>query len=279
MNNIAIRPMYIPTASVELITPEIAEQIMQHNKHNPRKKINQHVVAAYAEDMKRGNFFLNGESIVIDANGDLKDGQHRLLAIIKAGVSIYMMVVRGVDPSITTWDYGRLRRVNQEVNCSIADESLAKLIVSNAYRNNVPIGTLRDYIQNHGKDIHFSVLQSCVGAHHPIGRKRDIYSLIYIMRRTGYAIEQDIDAFMRVVNTGFADAEYESTPAIVFRNMLINNGNDWCGLRRVLDHMQVMLRAFNDFTNGNARRSAYRNTGTDEIEELLTTVRRIDGIA
>jgi len=57
------------------------------------------------------NLFLeNGESIVFDLRGDLVDGQHRLLAIIKSGKSYNIPVVTGVLPhSMATYDTGKNR--------------------------------------------------------------------------------------------------------------------------------------------------------------------------
>lgn len=46
--------------------------------------------------MKTGRWVLNGETICFDSNGVLRDGHHRLLAIIESGVTIEVLVVRGV---------------------------------------------------------------------------------------------------------------------------------------------------------------------------------------
>ena len=122
---------YAPTGTVETITPAMAEEYLRHNEHNPRKTASRRQVESYARDMAAGKWFINGEPIVFDANGDLKNGQHRLMAIIKANVPVDMYVVRGVDPRITTFDYGMLRRMSQELGVSTRTEILASVIVSN----------------------------------------------------------------------------------------------------------------------------------------------------
>lgn len=60
--------------------------------------------------MKTGRWVLNGETICFDSNGVLRDGHHRLLAIIESGVTIEVLVVRGVDPAAWyTYDQGKSR--------------------------------------------------------------------------------------------------------------------------------------------------------------------------
>jgi len=60
--------------------------------------------------MKDNRFIENGESIVFDKYGVLKDGQHRLLAIIRSKKSYFIPIVRGVEPiSMATYDTGKNR--------------------------------------------------------------------------------------------------------------------------------------------------------------------------
>jgi len=60
--------------------------------------------------MIAGDWWMNGETIIFDAHGNLLNGQHRLSAVISSGVHIEVMVVRGVDKdSFRTLDGGRIR--------------------------------------------------------------------------------------------------------------------------------------------------------------------------
>lgn len=94
---------------VETITPELAEEYMGKNTHN--RNIRNYRVDAYAEDMVNGAWQWNGEAIKFSESGQLLDGQHRLLAIIKAQVSIPMLVVRGLPNSTQhTMDTGAVRK-------------------------------------------------------------------------------------------------------------------------------------------------------------------------
>lgn len=93
---------------IETISPEKAQEYLTRNKSN--RPVNNGVVDFYAEQMKAGNWRLNGQGISFFENGNLSDGQHRLLAIIKSGVSIRINVTRGVaNDCFPTYDQGRNR--------------------------------------------------------------------------------------------------------------------------------------------------------------------------
>ena len=64
------------------IYPEDAERLYGKSKGN--RTINRSRVTEYANLMASGKWELNGESIILDENGDVSDGHHRLLACIKA---------------------------------------------------------------------------------------------------------------------------------------------------------------------------------------------------
>lgn len=86
-----------PSASVVVITPEVASRWIAKNLKN--RNIRSAAVNAYARDMERGNWQLTGEAVKFDTSGNLIDGQHRLMAVIKSGASVPMFVVRGLAPA------------------------------------------------------------------------------------------------------------------------------------------------------------------------------------
>ena len=96
--------------SVELVfvTPEVAKRYLMQNTKNRKQSTRN--VSFLAEQMRKGLFLENGESIVFDKYGRLTDGQHRLFSIIKSGKSFYIPIVRGVDTdSMATYDTGKNR--------------------------------------------------------------------------------------------------------------------------------------------------------------------------
>ena len=96
--------------SVDLvyITPQVAKNYLSYNTQN--RKESPRNVLFLVEQMKKGLFLENGESIVFDNNNKLLDGQHRLMAIAKAGLSFHIPVVRGVmKNTMATYDTGKNR--------------------------------------------------------------------------------------------------------------------------------------------------------------------------
>lgn len=91
------------------ITPSLASKIMEdHNKKN--RKINKNNVNFLNKEIESGNWKLNGETISFDVDGNVNNGQHRLLAIIKSGVSLDIIVVTNLSlEAFKTIDTGALR--------------------------------------------------------------------------------------------------------------------------------------------------------------------------
>lgn len=91
------------------VTPELAHEWLGFNTHN--RHLRQRVVLAYAADMTEGNWRWNGESVKFAEDGTLLDGQHRLAAIAESGVTMRMLIVRGLpDHAQETLDAGAKRK-------------------------------------------------------------------------------------------------------------------------------------------------------------------------
>ncbi|MBT1161743.1 hypothetical protein [Bifidobacterium sp. SO1] len=96
------------TITREHVTPQIAAEMLTHNTNN--RNIRPTRIDVYVTDMLNGDWQDNGDPIRFDRNGRLLDGQHRLTALVKAGVSLDMWVARGLEPdSQRTMDIGANR--------------------------------------------------------------------------------------------------------------------------------------------------------------------------
>lgn len=92
------------TCKIVNVTPELASRWLALNTGN--RVIKERVVSIYANTMAEGRWKLNGEAIKINCSR-LLDGQHRLLAVIKANVAVSMMVIEGLpDTVFDTLDTG-----------------------------------------------------------------------------------------------------------------------------------------------------------------------------
>ena len=96
-------------AEVITITPKLAEEWLGKNIKN--RAISKRLVSAYARDMTAGYWRLTGEPISFNKNGDMVNGQHRLLACIQALTPFTSLVVYGVGATASlVLDAGRSRR-------------------------------------------------------------------------------------------------------------------------------------------------------------------------
>lgn len=91
------------------VTPEMAKAWLGQNTGNFRRATSR-TIDAYAADMAAGRWDLNGESIKFHPDGQLVDGQHRLLACIKAQTPFTTIVMWGVTES-RNLDRQRKRRL------------------------------------------------------------------------------------------------------------------------------------------------------------------------
>ncbi|EDL8063752.1 hypothetical protein CTA21_16500 [Salmonella enterica] len=88
--------------------PDSAQALL--DKAIPNRKVSKSNVKKFAKDMREGKWTFNGEGIKISPDGELLDGQHRLLAIIEAGVAVELLVIFDVPfESLPTMDSGRNR--------------------------------------------------------------------------------------------------------------------------------------------------------------------------
>jgi hypothetical protein len=83
---------------IKEITPEYAKELLSMNHSN--RRIKERVVNLYAKEMIKGEWKLTGESIKVSNKKRLLDGQHRLLAIMKANVSVKMLIIFGLEDDI-----------------------------------------------------------------------------------------------------------------------------------------------------------------------------------
>lgn len=91
-----------------MMTPELAQQILGRNTRN--RHIRPARVDRYAGIMVSGGWRLNGEAVVLSKQGNLMNGQHRLHAVVRAGVAVPMTLTENVEEdTFATMDTGMNR--------------------------------------------------------------------------------------------------------------------------------------------------------------------------
>jgi hypothetical protein len=113
-----------PTARVEFIDPERAEQMLGTMRAN--RKLSSRTVTRLAKMMKEGLWVYDGSPIRFNTRGELVDGQHRLWALLEAEHEDKFLVVRGVAPeAMATMDTGKSRSFSDIL--SLEDSQLAQV--------------------------------------------------------------------------------------------------------------------------------------------------------
>lgn len=87
---------WIPVDGWVIMTPEIAAEILSTCNFDNRK-LDLNKCAEYARDMIAGEWAENGEPIKFARNFRLMDGQHRLKAVMMAGVEVILYCVSGLE--------------------------------------------------------------------------------------------------------------------------------------------------------------------------------------
>ncbi|WP_157509211.1 hypothetical protein [Luteipulveratus halotolerans] len=93
--------------TIETITPERATELLANNPHN--RPLVASRVAALVHALESGQWRLTHQGIALAADGALLDGQHRLTAIVRTGVTVELQVSRMKDDVFDVIDTGRAR--------------------------------------------------------------------------------------------------------------------------------------------------------------------------
>lgn len=137
--------------ATETITPREALEILARSVGQTQRNLDQRRVSLYAQQMKGGQWRVTHQAIALDDDGVLIDGQHRVNAVVKAGIPVQMMVARGADPStFDAIDNGRPRGPANAL--SIAGYSNVNVLAS-AIRHYLVYETLAGTTRSTGPDV------------------------------------------------------------------------------------------------------------------------------
>ena len=152
------------TMTWELITPERAVTILRDNIAN--RTISNATVEAYAQDIEAGLWTeRSGDNVIsFDITGKLANGQHRLLAIIRTGKSVFMWICRNCDPA-AVYDTNRVRSVKDTMRITRPEMSpvfqsnrfiaFAKLLIQKdcSGGKKITAGQISRFVDDHENDL------------------------------------------------------------------------------------------------------------------------------
>lgn len=96
------------TCGKVVITKEIATEMLKYNKHN--RKIIKNAVDRYSKSIVDGSFSLSNDMITFNKDGELTNGQHRLMAIQKADTPLEAYVAIDIEQT-SEMDRGQKRNI------------------------------------------------------------------------------------------------------------------------------------------------------------------------
>ena len=119
---------------IVLVTPKMAQGMLCHNHTN--RAVRETQVARLAAVLVNGTWKLTHQGIAFDVDGRLVDGQHRLMAIVRAGIAAELMVSYDVSTEVfAVVDQGVKRNAADILGCGprVAEVcNLAARIIMNA---------------------------------------------------------------------------------------------------------------------------------------------------
>lgn len=239
------------------ITPEFAEECLRKSNGNPRGHKVEVNIRKFAKDIIDGNWKRNGEAIVFDENGVLKDGHNRLYAIIKADKPVVMFIVFGAEPT-KRYDYGANRNVKDEIGISTLGSQISKSIQKIVEeKESFAVGETIDFTNEYrqliekAEDIILSGKRS-----RGVGSKAMCGAVVAAMLKSGTISEKDMRMFFTVVNTGnpIGCPKY-AAPAVKLREQLMEKAAKYAGGGRASQkiHLSTTYLALVDFAKNKTR--------------------------
>lgn len=215
---------------VESITPETARKYLKSNTSN--RNVRQLAVSEYANEMRSGRWLLTHQGIAFDSEGVLIDGQHRLLAIIEAGVPIEMMVSRDLPKFVNghaglftsdVVDNGRKRTVADQLrmNHGVENPNLAAAAartiatICTSHDKRVPIGPVAQILSIYGEDL--DAIIHIIGQFAPVRRAGIVGALTFAAK---VHREETMHFTYDLVN---GEEMKRGNPALALRNHLISH--------------------------------------------------------
>lgn len=254
------------TMCIEHITPEIAKEYLEKNINNRKPSTSR--IKMYADDMASGKWQANGDAIRFNVSGALIDGQHRLMAVVKSGVTVDMIVIRNISDDVTLIDRGQARTTAQTLSMSGMEYNLragsivgmVKFILS-IYTGDARVSDtkVKEFILNNKEAIQ-TVYRVVSSINKTTVNVRSAAFMAAIYNALGKGVDSStLKRFAYVVGTGLSDTRKERA-AVVLRNDILSktvNWNNGDGSR--IKALQAIEKAIMDFSYGKERKLTYKS--------------------
>lgn len=205
------------------MTPEMCKYWLGRNPRN--RPIDRRLVDQYSRDIIAGSWQLNGETICIDENGNLINGQHRCHAGIKANRSFETILVTGLKSSaMDTIDGGKKRtysdrlRMRDVKNASAVAATIS--FMAQIAARNLKRPALSPKEMDRVLEVHPGIEESAAVA---LRSNRTISAWLAAVHYIGTYLgnKDDADAFARTLLDG--QKNYEHDAAVFYRDFLFKD--------------------------------------------------------
>jgi hypothetical protein len=250
--------------TIQMITPEDAAMLLQTNVNN--RKLSRRRVEMYANDIKRGMWKLTGDTIKLAKNpktGEVRliDGQHRLHAIVSAGMPMQTVVATGLnEDAFSVIDRGKTRTYNDVLSMSNIKNSntvasVLRPIIAldaglNPYGNGMELVTPEDvvnYAQENDEMIQWAVNRSFKMRERVSGSGTAWAMFMYLLAQK-HGVKM-AEAFTESVLSGVGYREGD--PRAALRNWILRNYTKHKGTSRAAyDMCAMVIRAYNYTVDG-----------------------------
>lgn len=247
------------------ISPALAEKWLEKNIVN--RSLRDYLVCSYARDMKEGKWLLNGEAIRFNKSGMLVDGQHRLSAIIRAGVTVKILVISEVDDNAAAiYDTGAKRNPADALRMWGCDPSLCNNqiigminLIRQTYmtKNNYKCtnSELKEIVDKYQDELR-TVKSICVSRSGAVSVNSGIIMAGVFCAYMNGVDEDVLTSFTTILSNGFYEGAYQSA-AIVLRNDIIQKKISFGGAQNRVDSLHAIEKAIYDFANRIPRKKSY----------------------
>ena len=274
--------------TVEKINPKKSKEYLKKNINNPRgsNSLNRAHVKKLADDMKAGLWQLNAEPIVFDEDGFLKNGQHRLAAVILSGVTIEVVVIRGVSRDVDIYDAQLKRTLNQMLKAKGFTESNSTIsaagsMVVNNFGTPRGTGICQDYISSHTADFDRAYRITCYGGKGAAKSKcAPCVTASYLAIRTESIPSYELELFFRIFNNpnNFLSDGYDPSPALIARKMF-DERHFSNGYQIQREKLEIIVMALQDFHEEVHREENYKISEPFHYSEWMNIIRKEDGLS
>lgn len=220
----AMPPMPTVTSSPVLVTPSMASAYLASNTRN--RPLRKSRIERYASDMAAGRWQMNGETIIISDEGNLLNGQHRLEALVKAGVPVWMMVTTGVpETAFSTMDAGLTRTAGDVLGMKGIlnfNQVAAVARICLNYKDGMPLSRARTNLEIEEAIALHPEIEQYVSSHNKIyalTHSSLVIAICYLAQRFGTETSNTVDDFVRGVSTGVNLDEFDAR--LTYRNKII----------------------------------------------------------